>query len=147
MNHQRQGVCSTKPKPQEEPNTDARTEVGKKERDVYTKLIDLWDDKGTVYIDQTENLPVRSSSGHRFIMVMVAIDSNVILVTPVRDHTNQQLRNAYLTLLKRVKEAGVVVKKHVLDNECSEAMKEVIKQECELELVPPGCHRRNKEHR
>ena len=76
-------------------------------------------------------------------MVMVAIDSNAILVTPVKDHTDQQLRNAYLTLLKRVKDAGVQIKKHILDNECSHAMKEVIKKECELELVPPGCHRRN----
>ena len=36
-------------------------------------------------------------------MVMVAIDSNVNLVTPVKDHTDQQSRSAYLTLLKRVK--------------------------------------------
>ena len=110
---------------------------------MYVKLIDLWDQKGTIYTDQTGNLPVRARSGNRFIMVMVAIDSNAILVTPVKDHTDQQLRNAYLTLLKRVKNAGVKVKKHILDIECSNAMKEVIKQECELELVPPGCHRRN----
>ena len=143
MNHQRQGVRSTKRKLKEPEDINTKSEVGKKERDVYTKVIDLWDQKGTIYTDQTGNLPVQSRSGNRFIMVMVAIDSNAILVTPVKDHTDQQLRNAYLTLLKRVKNAGVQVKKHILDNECSENMKEVIKQECELELVPPGCHRRN----
>ena len=143
MNHQRQGVRSTKRKPQDPEDIDTKSEVGKKERDIYTKVIDLWDQKETIYTDQTGNLPVQSRSGNRFIMVMVAIDSNAILVTPVKDHTDQQLRNAYLTLLKRVKNAGVQVKKHILDNECSENMKEVIKQECELELVPPGCHRRN----
>ena len=53
--HQRQGVRSTKPKnstlePQE---LDASQEVGKKERDVYSKIVDLWDMKGTIYTDQT----------------------------------------------------------------------------------------------
>ena len=45
----------------------------------------------------------------------------------------------------RLKLAGIVPKKHVLDNEVSEAMKEIIRHECkmEMELVPTGCHRRN----
>ena len=45
----------------------------------------------------------------------------------------------------RLKRAGIVPKKHILDNEMSEAMKEVIQEEynMEMELVPPGCHRRN----
>ena len=103
---------------------------------MYTKEINLWDRKGTIYTDQTGNLPVKSKSGNIFIVVMVAIDSNAILVTPVKDHTDQQLRSTYVTLLKRIKDAGVQVKKHVLDNECSENMKEIIIQECELELMP-----------
>ena len=53
------------------------------------------------------------------------------------------MRNAFLELLKRAKAIGLDVKKHVLDNECSDEMKELIKQECKLELVPPYCHRRN----
>ena len=45
----------------------------------------------------------------------------------------------------RLKLAGIVPKKHVLDNEVSEAMKDVIRTEykMEMELVPPGCRRRN----
>ena len=35
------------------------------------------------------------------------------------------------------------MKKHVMDNECSDKMKELVKSECMLELAPPGCHRRN----
>ena len=53
------------------------------------------------------------------------------------------MQRAYLALLKRLKSVQVVPKKHVLDNECSDAMKELIRETCELELVPPGCHRRN----
>ena len=48
-----------------------------------------------------------------------------------------------MALIKRLKQAGVEVKKHVMDNECSDKMKELIKSECMLELAPPGCHRRN----
>ena len=45
----------------------------------------------------------------------------------------------------RLKLARFVTKKHVLDNELSEAMKDVIRNEYQMEmkLVPPGCHRRN----
>ena len=39
MNHQRQGVRSTKKKDFQEP--DASSEVGKKEGDVYAKVVDL----------------------------------------------------------------------------------------------------------
>merc|ERR1711966_175860 len=35
------------------------------------------------------------------------------------------------------------VRKHVLDKECSNAMKELIQSKCMLELVPHHCHRRN----
>ena len=52
---------------------------------------------------------------------------------------------AYNALLLRLKRAGIVPKKHVLDNEVSENMKNHICDTCkfDMELVPPGCHRRN----
>ena len=45
----------------------------------------------------------------------------------------------------RLKTAGIMPKKHILDSEVSEAMKTIIRDEykMELELAPPGCHRRN----
>ena len=45
----------------------------------------------------------------------------------------------------RLKNAGIVPRKHVLDNEVSSAMTDVNcdKYKMEMELVPPGCHRRN----
>ena len=45
--------------------------------------------------------------------------------------------------MKRLRRAGIVPEKHVLDNECSENLKELIRDTCILELVPPGYHRRN----
>ena len=53
------------------------------------------------------------------------------------------MTQAYQLLLDRVKKAGARPTKHVMDNEVSEALREVIEKECQLKLVPPGCHRRN----
>ncbi len=47
-----------------------------------------------------------------------------------------------------MKAAGLGIKKHVLDNECSAAMKACIQENgIKYELVPPGQHRRNQAER
>ena len=79
-------------------------------------------------------------------MVMVEIDSNAILVEPLNSRKDQELTRAYRALMQRIKRAGIIPKKHILDNEVSEAiMKTIIRDEyqMEMELVPPGCHRGN----
>jgi hypothetical protein len=78
-------------------------------------------------------------------MVMVEIDSNAILVEPMKNHKDAKMIRAYSALLLQLKQAGIVHKKNVLDNEVSEIMKNHIRDTCKLdiELVPPGCHRSN----
>ena len=139
MNHQRQGVRSTKPKkPTLEPQElDASQELGKKERDVYSKVVDLWDMKGTIYTDQTGKFPVKARIGARYIMSMVAIDSNTMLTVTLKNTLDKERRLAYLTLIKRPKQAGVEVKKHVMGNQRSDKMKDLIKSKCMLKLTPP----------
>ena len=48
-------------------------------------------------------------------------------------------------MMLRLKKSGILPKKHILENKISEAMKSVIRDEyqMEMELLPPGCHRRN----
>ena len=45
----------------------------------------------------------------------------------------------------RLKHAGIMPRKHVLDKEVSSTMTDFIrdKYKMEMELVPPGCHQRN----
>ena len=76
---------------------------------------------------------------------MVEIDSNFILVEPMKSRKDAEMIRAYKLLVVWLKWAGIIPKKHVLDNEVSEAMKNIIrdKNKMQLELVPPGCHRRN----
>ena len=142
MNAQRQGVRSTKPKASADFETasDAKQARGKKEQDVYFKVYDM---KHTIYSDQTGRFPVQSKSGNKYVMVMVEIDSNAILVEAMKSKSDAEMQRAYLVLVNRLKRAGVVIKKHVLDNECSKAMKLLIEETCKYELVPPGSHRRN----
>jgi hypothetical protein len=83
--------------------------------------------------------------GNKYIMVMVEIDSNAILVEPMKSRKDEEMIRAYNALLLRLKQAGIVPNKHVLDNKVSENMKNHIRDTCkfDMELVPPGCHQRN----
>jgi hypothetical protein len=78
-------------------------------------------------------------------MVIVEIDSNAILVKPISSRNDHKLARAYRVLMTRLLHAGIVPKKHILNNKVLEAMKTIIKDEYKMamELVPPGCHRRN----
>ena len=78
-------------------------------------------------------------------MVLVEIDSNAILVEPMKSRKDAEMIRAYDVLVQRLQQANIHPRKHVLDNEISENMKQHIKDKYkfELELVPPGCHRRN----
>ena len=139
MNQTRKNVRSTKAKPLKEYEHKNQLE-GKKVKDVYIKV---YDTRETIFSDQTGQFPTRSRSGNKYIMVMVEIDSNAILVEPMKSRKDAEMIRAYNSLMLRLKRAGIVPKKHVLDNEVSENMKEHIRDICQLELVPPGCHRRN----
>ena len=57
---------------------------------------------------------------------MVEIDSNAILVEPLKSRKDSELTRTYHVLVMRLKTAGIVPRKHVLDNEVSTAMKDVI---------------------
>jgi hypothetical protein len=83
--------------------------------------------------------------GNKYIMIMVEIDSNAILVEPIKSRKDEEMIRAYNALLLRLKQAGIVSKKHILDNKVSENMKNHICNTCKfyMELVPPGCHQRN----
>ena len=55
--------------------------------------------------------------------MLVEIDSNEILVKPMKSCKDPEMTRAYRATMTRLKRAGIVPKKHVLDNEVSEAMK------------------------
>ena len=132
LNQSRAGVRSTKRKIDPLPEAtedDLKPLLGKKLRDVFFKIVDTWDPKYKIYSDQTGKFPVRSRAGYWYIMVMVEIDSNYVLLQPMKNKSNEEMVDAYEALMKRLQRAGIVPKKHVLDNEVSETMKELIKDQ------------------
>ena len=109
---------------------------------VYTKVYDV---RSTIFSNQMGKFPKQSTRGNKYIMLMVEIDSNTILVEPINSCNGAKLTQAYRALMLRLKRAGIIPKKHALDNKVSNAMKTVIQDEykIEMELVPPVCHRGN----
>ena len=93
-------------------------------QDVYTKVCDV---RNTVFSDQTDQFPTRSKRGNNYIMVMVEIESNAILVEPIKNRTDAELTRAYHAMMLRLKQAGILPQKHILDNEVSNAMKTIIR--------------------
>ncbi|KAL7478375.1 hypothetical protein ACHAW6_004139 [Cyclotella cf. meneghiniana] len=141
LNQTRKNVCSTKLKhPFEELHSNQLR--GRKVRDIYTKV---YNTRETIFTNQTGKFPTRSQSGHQYIMIMVEIDSSAILVEPIKNRKDAELTRAYTTLMSRLHRAGIQLRKHILDNEISQAMKDLIhdKYHMQYELAPPGCHRRN----
>jgi hypothetical protein len=124
MNQTRKNVRSTKAKhqPFEESNTTSLQ--NNKVQDMYVKTYDV---RETIYSNQTGKFPTQSKSGNNYIVVMVDIDSNAILVEPMKSCKDQEMIRAYDALVKRLLQAGVKPKKHMPDNEISENMKEYIR--------------------
>ena len=86
---------------------------GKKVQGVYFKVYDV---RETIVSDQTGQFPVTLQRGKKYIMVMFEIDSNAILVEPMKSCKDAEMIRAYNSLVKRIQQAGLTPKKHVLDN-------------------------------
>ena len=65
---------------------------------------------------------------------MVEIDSNAILVKPIKSHKGAELTQAYIAMMLRLRRAGMITRKHILENEVSEALKTIIQNEYKIQL-------------
>ena len=76
---------------------------------------------------------------------MVKIDSNSILVDPIKSCKYAELTWAYQTIITRLQRSGIIPKKHILENEVSESLNKIIQDEykMQMELVPPGTQNSN----
>jgi hypothetical protein len=140
LKKQRQNVRSTKQRLDEIPEEEELTRVITKQN-IMVKVVNATE---TIYTDQTGRLPVQSSKGNTSLMVMFDVDANAIDAEPIRSHHDSQMIPAYQRLWQRINRGRVNKPKlHILDNEASEAFKAAIKENCDLQLVPPDTHRRN----
>ena len=95
----------------------------KKVQDVYVRVYDA---RETTFLDQTGQYLTQSKEGHKYIMVMVEVDSSAILVVPLKSCKDAELIQVHKSLLLQLQQAGIVHRKNVMDNKISKAMKEHI---------------------
>ena len=86
MNQSHKNIRSTKPKLVPLETSNMHVLQGKKERDVYIKVYNV---RETIFSDQTIQFTVRSQQGNKYIMVMVDINSNGILVEPLKSRKDE----------------------------------------------------------
>ena len=79
----RQGVRPTEEKlaVSEKENSDTHVPL-RKNHDIYVQIDQVRD---TIYTNQTGKFPITSSRGHKYIMVLCAIDGNVVLAEPMKN--------------------------------------------------------------
>jgi hypothetical protein len=74
-------------------------------------------------------------------MVLAKVDSNAILVEPMKNRTAGEMVCTYQVLIDRLNSAGIFPKVHILDNKCSDDMMKTIKSnKMDFQLVPPHDH-------
>ena len=68
----------------------------KKERTIFYRVMDVNDETAQkIYSDQPGRFPTKSSRGNQYIMVLTEVDSDVILVKPMKNKTAGEMIRAY----------------------------------------------------
>jgi hypothetical protein len=116
-----------------------------KTQEAFFRVDDLTD---SIHTHHTGAFPFTSQRGNRYIMAAAHLDANYIFAKPMHNCTKEEMIRAYEKIINRMRIAGLGIKKHTLDNEASNALKQYIhQQQIQFELVPPGNHRRNQAER
>ena len=75
-------------------------------------------------------------------MVLADQDSNAILVAPLKSQAERELLRSTEELYKHLTDRGLKPQIHMLDNECSQALKNFIRgAHVRHQLVPPSLYR------
>jgi hypothetical protein len=90
-----------------------------------------------IHTNQTGAFSHTSQRGNCYIMVAIHLNANYIFAKPMKNRTEGEMIRVYQKFLNRMKAAGLGLRKQVLGNNCSAAMKAYIKENgMDYELVP-----------
>ncbi len=89
----------------------------KKQQDIFVVIYELSEE---VHTNQTGAFPVTSQCGYRYIMVGIHLDANYIFWELMKNRTENKMIKAYECMVRRMKNSGLGLKKHQLDNKCLE---------------------------
>jgi hypothetical protein len=96
------------------------------------------------YSDQTGRFPVPSSRGNHYIFVLYHQDTNSIHAVAIPNRQAASIHTAWESIHKTLVYQGHAPQLRVLDNECSQALKDAfLKHNVDFQRVPPKEHRVN----
>ena len=96
------------------------------------------------YSDQTGHFPVPSSRGNHYIFILYHQDTNSIHTVALPNRKAASIRDAWKSIYKRIRLQGHPVHLHILDNECSQDLKDAfLSYQISFQRVPPKEHRAN----
>ena len=96
------------------------------------------------YSDQTGKFPIPSSRGNHYIFVLYNQDTNSIHAVALPNRQAASIRDAWETTHKILVQQGHPPALHILDNECSQDLKNsFMKYNIQFQRVPPKEHRVN----
>ena len=95
-------------------------------------------------MDLTGKYPVKSQSGHQYILIAYNFDANAILAEPLKNRKGTTITEGFKKLHDIFYRAGVAPAVWVLDNERSGELEEAFNEfEVQWQFVPPHTHRAN----
>jgi len=96
------------------------------------------------FSDQTGRFPVPSSRGNNYVFVLYHQDTNTIHTMAIPNRKAATIRNAWETTHKMLIHQGHPPDLHILDNECSQDLKDAFfRYQIRFQRVPPEEHRVN----
>ena len=156
LDQERQGLQSTKTLQQilaEDLSKDVKEDyflddtTPEKTNDSIATIIPFTESKKG-FMDLTGRFPYKSSQGHEYVLVVYDYDSNAILAEPLVSRKGSEIRRGWQTIHNRLKHRGVAPNFYVLDNECSDDLKQTMTNEhVEWQRATPYMHRTNKAER
>jgi len=100
--------------------------------------------KGTIYSDLTGRFPLQSYAGMQYIFIAYIYDQNYIIIRPMKNRSEASMVEVFQDVYRMLQQRGTNPSLHVMDNECSKAIKTfVADQKTTIQLVEPHNHRVN----
>ena len=100
------------------------------------------------YSDQTGKFPIPSSRGNKYIFILYNRDTNSIHAEAIPNRQANSIKSAWEKVHSSLKLQGHAPTLHILDNECSNDLKQAFaKYNVDFQRVPPKEHRANASER
>ena len=100
--------------------------------------------KNIIYTNQTGHIPVASSQGSQYIVIAYNVDSNAILLRPIKNRSTAKLTKSLTSIHQTLTDGGCKPKYHRMDNEYPKELKHFLRNKhIDVQLTPPHDHRAN----